>query len=503
MISFHPEVIFAFINQVIADTSGKNILYVFWYFFIHGVWIFFIYPVGYLLWTLWIDSRQTKYLSTINYTYLSVDIPADNEQMPKAVEQIFATIAGAHASMTKGEEWWEGKVQLFFSFELVGIDGYLSYIIRTPTGLKEVVRSAIFAQYPQAEITEVEDYAKNVPTTYPDEKYNVWGAELILSNKQYYPIKTYPEFEEKLMGEFKDPMAAVLETMSNLQRGEQVWLQIIVKPIGFEWVADAKKFVDKLAGKKATPPKPAFGPLSGVASFFGDWISYNNTITTATKPEEKKKDEPVSKMLYLTPGEREALEAVEKKASKIGFKCKIRLVYIAEKEIFSTQRVISSVFGSIKQFNSNHLNGLKPDGLTKTSAYYGWGLAKRKKARRQTNIVRNYISRSGWAGRDMFILNTEELATLYHFPIMTVKAPQMPKLEMKKSEPPSYLPLASSNFDEGGSSNLREELDQLNMSNTHYEQRYGANRNQRPATQHEADEEDSTPDTVPHNLPLG
>jgi hypothetical protein len=119
MISFHPEVIFAFINQIIADTAGKNILYVFWYFFIHGVWIFFIYPVGYLLWTLWIDSRNTKHLSTINYTYLSVDIPADNEQMPKAVEQIFATIAGAHASMTKGEEWWEGKVQLSFSFEWV------------------------------------------------------------------------------------------------------------------------------------------------------------------------------------------------------------------------------------------------------------------------------------------------------------------------------------------------------------------------------------------------
>jgi hypothetical protein len=429
-----------------------------------------------------------------------VDIPADNEQMPKAVEQIFATIAGAHSQFTKGEEWWEGKVQLAFSFELVSIDGYLQYIIRTPTSWRDLVRSAIFAQYPQAEITDVEDYTQGVPRKWPDEKYNVWGAELILSKNQFYPIKTYPEFEEKLMGEFKDPMAAVLETMSNIRRGEQVWLQFIVKPMGFDWVGDAKKFIDKLAGKKA--PAAKAGPLAGVLTFFGDWVTYNNSITTAVKPEEKKKDEPVSKMLYLTPGEREALEAVEKKASKIGFLCKIRLVYVAEKEVFTTSR-ISSVFGSIKQFNSNHLNGLKPDGKTKTAAYYGWGLAKRKKNRKITNIINNYISRTMWGGSPEFILNIEELATLYHFPIITVKAPQMPKLEMKKSEPPSYLPLGE-DITEGSQNNFRDELDKLNMANDYYAQKYSRTR---PAQQTQSADTEEQPEqsseTTPHNLPIG
>ncbi len=495
-ISIHPEAISLFINQIILDTVGRNPLYVSWYFFTHGIWILFILPFLWLLKTAWLDWRQNKYLSTISYNYLSVDIPADNEQMPKAVEQIFATIAGAHGALTQGEIWWEGKVQLTFSFELVSIDGYLQYIIRTPTAFKELVRSAIFAQYPQAEISEVEDYTKGTPRKWPDEKLKVWGAELTLSRPEFYPIKTYVEFEEKLMGEFKDPMAAVLETMSNINRGEQVWLQFIIKPIGFDWVADAKKFVDKLAGKKAPPAKA--GPLSGLGAFFSDWIQYNNTITTVVKPEEKRKDEPVSKMLYLTPGEREALEAVERKASKIAFNCKIRLVYIAEKEVYSGSRV-SAVFGSLKQFNSNHLNGLRPHKKINTNAYYGWGLADRKKQQKVTSIINNYISRTSWRGGKEFLLNIEELATLYHFPIITVKAPQMPKLDMKKSEPPSYLPL-SEGFEEGGTSSFREELDQLNISNDYYAQKY--NRTSEPTTEAES-KTDKTNNSQPHNLPLG
>jgi len=39
------------------------------------------------------------------------------------------------------------------------------------------------------------------------------------------------------------------------------------------------------------------------------------------------------------------------------------------------------------------------------------------------------------------ILNTEELASLWHFPILTVKAPLVKKTEAKKAEPPMSLPI--------------------------------------------------------------
>lgn len=483
-----------FFNQLM----GKNPLEVAWFFFVNGGWIVFLIAFWTFIRDSWLYMRQVKYAGTIEYMFLAVDIPSDNEQMPKAVEQIFATIAGAHSPLTKGEVWWEGKFQLKFSFEIISIEGYLQYIIRTPRVWEDLVKSAIYAQYPQAEITEVEDYTKDMPNKFPDDKYNLWGAELIPAGNQFFPIRTYMEFEEKLMGEFKDPMAAILETMNNIRPGEQVWLQYIIAPTDTKWSAEAKKFSDKLAGKKAAPSKPVTGPLSSILTFFGDWATYHNTLTSATKEESSRREEPVSRMLYLTPIEKEQVEAVERKAAKIGFECKIRLIYIGPKEIFNAQRVVSAVFGAIKQFNTHNMGALKPDNMTKTTAYYG--LASRKKNIRRTKIIRNYKARDSWAGRKPFILNVEELATLYHYPIMTVKAPLMPKLEMKKGEPPSYLPTSGLPFGASEANPLREELDRLNINNDYYERRYGLKRDRLEPKKKETKE--TVEESVPTNLPI-
>ncbi|MDZ4229552.1 MAG: hypothetical protein U1C53_00250, partial [Candidatus Veblenbacteria bacterium] len=57
-------------------------------------------------------------------------------------------------------------------------------------------------------------------------------------------------------------------------------------------------------------------------------------------------------------------------------------------------------------------------------------------------ILRHYAGRSNRRGHgEGFILNTEELATLYHFPVVTVKAPLVKKTEAKKAEPPFGLPV--------------------------------------------------------------
>lgn len=474
-----------------------------WFAFANGGWIAFAWIFILYLRYEWLDYRQGLYLKTVEYIYLAVDVPADNEQMPKAVEQIFVTLSGAQTSFLMGEKWWEGKVQLGFSFEIVSDGGYLQFVIRAPKINRDLVESAIYAQYPQAEITEVEDYTKDIPTKYPNDTHNLWGTELALTKDQAYPIKTYLEFEEKLMGEFKDPMAAVLETMNKLRPGEKFWIQIIAKPADHKWTEKSKKLADKLAGKKAKA-KTSSNPASPILQFFGDWVQYSNTVTRAEKPETKKKDEMASMLLHLTPGERNAIEAIERKASKIAFDCKIRLVYIGIKDVFNSGRVVPAVFGAIKQFSTNDLNGFKPESYTKTSAYYG--RAEAKKNRRRNKIIRNYIARSG-AGGKTFILNTEELATLYHFPILTVKAPLMPRLEMKKSEPPSYLPISEALPTEGSGSNLRQSLDDLRLNNKYYEKQYGLHRDRiqpshpNAAQTSEQERVDASNETPP-NLPI-
>jgi hypothetical protein len=68
---------------------------------------------------------------------------------------------------------------------------------------------------------------------------------------------------------------------------------------------------------------------------------------------------------------------------------------------------------------------------------------EQRKAAKQRRIVKAYKERIADKsfGSTPFILNIEELATVYHFPGMTVKAPLMKLTESKRSEPPVTLPI--------------------------------------------------------------
>lgn len=489
-------------EQTLAELLQMNALQAAWFLFTHGLWVPFLIIFLRFAWDYRLYTKQGKWLDTIEFTFLAIDIPRDNEQTPRAVEQMYATLAGAHMPLTKAEMLLEGKFQLSFSLEIVSIDGYLQYIVRTPVIFRDLVESAIYAQYPDAEITEVEDYAKDIPGFYPDDKYNVWGAELVPSNKDFYPIKTYPEFEDQISGEFKDPMSSVLETMSKLKPGEQFWLQIILIPTGFDWPKKANKFALKLAGKKISEKrKGILSNLMGpIYDFVTDWIlNYSTLFNQGENSASNKNNDMPSMMLHLTPGERAAIEAVEKKASKIIFEVKMRMVYVATKDVFQSQSRVAAVMGAIKQFNYNDLNGLRPDQRTKTSAYYGF--ASRKKNLRRGRIIRNYKARTAWGGRLPWHLNIEELATLYHFPILTVKAPMLERLETKKSEAPAYLASNVEQAETDQEEDFKHQLDALNIHNDYYERKYAVDKSKlKPRDNNK--ETESSEENIPSNLPI-
>ena len=469
-----------------------------WYIFSHGGWILFAYLFITQGYEIWLMQKQNKWFDTNKFTLLAVDIPKDHEQTPKAVEGLFSTISGAHANINKVDEYIKGQFQLSFSFEIVSIDGYVQFLIRTPSQHRDVVESAIYSQYPDAEITEVEDYTTWAPTKYPDDNYNVWGTEIVLVKPDALPIRTYPAFEDKVSGEYKDPLAAVLETMSKIHIGEQVWLQIMVRPTGVDWLKDSEKMVYKIAGKKQAP-KPASKSNQAVDFLMNSLDNVGEFIYPLWKEsKEKKKEDMPSMMLHLTPGEKSGIEAIENKASKIGFDCKIRLVYLAPKEDFAPPRVISSVFGALKQFSTLDLNSFKPDAKTKTSTNY-W-FTKYRNNRRREKIVKACKGRSGAVGYKTFILNIEELASLWHFPGMEVRTPLLHRTEVKKSEAPSSLPI--SNLSENVSSEKEALLNQLkkpafnvDLDNNYFEDKFAK-------TTKQATHLASSKPEAPSNLPI-
>ncbi len=120
------------------------------------------------------------------------------------------------------------------------------------------------------------------------------------------------------------------------------------------------------------------------------------------------------------------------------------MVYFAPHEIYSTSRCVSSTVGAIKQFAGPY-NGFKPEGkYTRTKNFIFWN--EKRLAARQRRILNAYKERSNSAGvGEGFILNAEEMATVWHFPVSESLKPSPAKtVESKKVGPPPNLPTEES-----------------------------------------------------------
>jgi len=171
---------------------------------------------------------------------LEIRIPKEIVKPIRAMETVLMSIWQV---FYQPPDWWEkwidGQFQLSFALEIVSIDGDPHFYIRIPDRFRDPIETAIYAQYPEVEIVEAEDYAKKVPQDIPNKKWNMWGTDYKLIKEDAYPIKTYSEFEtERETKEEKriDPLAILLEAMAKIKKGEQLWVQIIAKP-----VTDAEK----------------------------------------------------------------------------------------------------------------------------------------------------------------------------------------------------------------------------------------------------------------------
>jgi len=409
------------------------------WFFSHGGFLIISIVVIWGFIQIWLDNRQSKFYESIKWIYLAIDVPQNSEQSPKAVEQIFTQIWGSISSPNFIEKWWEGKFMTNFSFELVSIGGYIQYVVRAPNYFRDLVEAAIYAQYPDAQITEIEDYSeKFTPDNFREKGYQLWGTQFIMNNDEAYPIKTYPLFEHSISQKIVDPMAAILEIFSRFGSGEEGWLQIVALPVGDSWKKKSAQIVGKLLGREVKDDPGAAGKVLDssyqVAKKAGDIL-----WRVESEKGEEKKDEPW-KMLALSPQERSIVEGIERKSDKIGYKVKIRYIYFGNQGNFSKARGVSGVTGALNQFSLLNSNGFRPCGLVTTKREY-YRVEKRT-YQRQRAILRSYKSRSQTDGctEDGYILNTEELASIYHFPYKDVIAPTLRTAAAKRAEAPIFLP---------------------------------------------------------------
>lgn len=387
-------------------------------------------------WRFWVRYIRVAYLATIEWSLVEVRIPRDVFKSPQAME--LALVNAFHQGGGVGTwfaKYWLGKLHTWFSLEIVSLEGKVYFFIRTPKVFRKLVESQIYAQYPQAEITEVPDYTDRIPHSKLGE-WNMFGTEFKLTKPDPYPIKTYVDYgldkaSSSLDPEQQiDPITQMLEFMGSIGKGEQIWFQILVR-------VHIKRF-----------SKPD--------SFFGvrDWKELaKDEIKKIIKDGLMTTDDIKAKTtLNLTKGQQEIISAIERSIDKQGFDCGMRAIYIAEKDKFNPINV-TGLTGMIKQYNSNTLNGFSP--VNATGFDFPWQDFKGNRAQAlKFEMYNAYRLRSYFYPphhssqvarksifRKPFVLSSEELATIYHFPGRVAETPSFSRIDSKKVEPPFNLPM--------------------------------------------------------------
>lgn len=370
------------------------------------VWIFIVPPLlWYLFKILWKPHVWTHFGRSQPKIILEIIPPRDIEQSPLLMESFFAGLAGSEKSFSTYEEWIVGEFPASYSLEIVSTEGNIHFYIRCWKANRNIVEANLYAQYPGVEIIEVEDYTTVVPRTAPNHEWNVWGTDFVLTKPDVYPIRTYKHFEESVTGKMLDPLASMMEIMSKIGPGQHIWIQYIAVPASPSWNGKTgQKQIDEWLDKRA-----------------------------------KKAAEGAPIEFSLTPGDRDVLKAMQENNSKLMFSVKMRYVYVGRRAAFDKNTGVSGLIGTIKQFNDQNLNNIKPEAETKTKTNY-YKTAKRLK-KKQREILNWYKNRDREPYHNIVMFSTEEMATLFHIPDMNVVAPTLQRVAAKRGSAPMNLPI--------------------------------------------------------------
>lgn len=307
-------------------------------------------------------------------------------------EQMFASLSAVYERNRKLSARFFGKDHL--GFEIISSKGEIRFYVTAPRHIAEFVEKHIHAQYPKAQIELKGEY--NIF----NQGYSVVGGELYLKKKNYFPIKTYKNLET-------DPLNAIANAFSKLEKDEGAAIQILARPASGKWAKKGNQIARQMVQGKGYEEVTA-GVLVRGARSVGKMVS----SASGQQPQEDESRR-------LTQQEEETVNAIEAKANKIAYETSVRVLASAQTEERALMQ-LENILGAFQQFAWPSMNAF----------FY-----KKINPRKITiDFVFRYFSR-----RKKIILNTEELASIFHFPTKYNETPNILWLTSKKAPPPQNV----------------------------------------------------------------
>jgi len=362
------------------------------------VWLPIVLVLAYLTWR---NYKRVEAVTSVDSDLLVLEIPKANDKSELAAEQLFASL---HGILRDEDELKLNKgLQEHLSFEIASVNGQIRFYVWVPRSLRSFVEGQIYSQYPTVQIRKAdEDYVMH-----ETEHSVVYSSEITLTGSEMLPVKTFQNFEV-------DPLAGITGALAKLEStGEEVWIQILTRPIADEWHKASDYWIKGIRKGKSSS-------IMGTESF--SWLS--GILRAFWTPPEAGKGS-INAPKELSDRDKTRISEAEKKATKLGYQVKIRLVYLGESTVNARLRM-QAIVGTFKQFNSTNLNGFKMSNAS---------FIKEDLSGYRTRAFND----SG------FILNIEELASVFHLPHTNVETPNVVWASSKTAEPPSKLPIITGN----------------------------------------------------------
>ena len=329
------------------------------------------------------------------------DVQHLHEEIAKG-ETVFAGVGGLRAQ--RGIlPWFLGRDD-HFSFEIVAREKKICFYAVAPRKMARYLEQQINAHYPEAVIEEVEDYNIFTP------RGEILAGSLKTDRSFIFPIKTYRKQET-------DPMNSIINIMSKLEADESIAIQYVVRSAKGVWHKKAVAIVREVAGGKSMAEALKLNRVTKVISVVGDLAQMAKPLSEA---ERQKQFNMTSKTSAL---EQEMLKEIEEKNAKAGLDVNLRIV-VSAKNKGQAAMFLDNMASALRQYN-----------------YFEYGNNFKNKLARgnQNRIINDFIYRR-FQEKISFLLNTEELVSLFHFPLKYTETPNILWLTAKYAAAPPNTP---------------------------------------------------------------
>ncbi len=286
--------------------------------------------------------------------------------------------------------------QRHLSFEIVAHEGLIHYYVVVPVSLTDVIQQAVSAAYPSARLEEVNERNLFNPA---GRMSGTIGGEFTLKKDFGYPIATYQEAK-------RDAGRALLNALSGATREDGVGIQIMIRPAYQGWTKASVGIADKIRKDKGVKHGPA--------------VDARGLMEALWKPPESHEAKPEDKQLSSL--EQGLVEAIEDKTRYPGYETLIRVV-ASSNTAGKSQTLMNNVVSAFSLFDSASNNGFK-FAVTKNI----------------DEFVTAYLFRFFPQEVNQNILNTVELATIFHLPSQDmIPTSQLQRQASKQVDGPTQL----------------------------------------------------------------